>query len=86
MRDLFDMDYALRMTDVDPAAILRCWRIYRELVHEEPVGKKGFIRNMEAKLRDPDYLSDMETFLRPGTAFVPESAWANVRRRLVEAL
>lgn len=39
-----------------------------------------------AKLRDPDYLSDMETFLRPGTAFVPESAWANVRRRLVEAL
>ena len=37
VRDLFDMDYALKMTDVDPAEILRCWRTYRELVHEEPV-------------------------------------------------
>ena len=86
VRDLFDMDYALKMTDVDPAVILRCWRTYRALVHEEPVSKKNFIRNMEAKLRDPDYLSDMETFLRPGTTFDPKAAWSNVRNRLVDTI
>ena len=86
MRDLFDMDYALKMADVDPAEILRCWRTYRELVHEEPVSKKNFILNMEAKLQDPDYLSDMETFLRPGTAFDPKAAWSNVRNRLVDTI
>ena len=41
---------------------------------------------MEAKLQDPDYLSDMETFLRPGTAFDPKSAWSNIRSRLVDIL
>ena len=86
VRDLFDMDYALRMTDVDPEAILQCWRRYRELVKEEPVSRRNFILNMEAKLRDPYYLSDMDMFLRPGMTFDPQSAWLNVRSRLFDAL
>ena len=86
VRDLFDMDYALGKMGVEPEEILRCWRRYRELVGEEPVSKKNFILNMEAKLRDADYLSDMDMFLRPGTTFDPGAAWLNVRNRLVEAI
>lgn len=86
VRDLFDMDYALGNTDVDPEAILSCWRTYRELVHEDPVGKRDFILNMEAKLRDADYLSDMDAFLRSGTVFDPQAAWSHVRTRLVDIL
>ena len=50
------------------------------------ISRKSILLNMEDKLRDPDYLSDMETFLRPGTTFDPKSAWTNVRRRLVDAI
>ena len=86
VRDLFDIDYALQKTDVDSDAILMCWRTYRELIHEEPVSEKNFVVNMEAKLRDSDYLSDMDMFLRPGTVFDPKAAWSNVRSRLVDGL
>ena len=86
VRDLFDMDYALRETGVEPEGILRCWRRYRELVGEEPVSKRNFIQNMESKLQDADYLSDMDMFLRPGTTFDPRLAWLNVRNLLVETI
>ena len=83
----WSVEYPWRYSEmVEQDLILCCWRTCRELVHEEPVSKKNFIQNMEAKLRDPDYLSDMEAFLRPGTAFDPKSAWADVRSRLVDAL
>ena len=85
VRDLFDMDYALGETGVDPEKILSCWRRYRELAGEEPVSRRNFVLNMESKLRDADYLSDMDMFLRPGTTFDPQSAWLNVRNRLVES-
>ncbi len=86
IRDLFDMDYALNWTDVDINEVLGCWRRYRELVQEPPVGQKNFRVNMEEKLKDLDYLSDMDSFLRPGMAFDPRVAWANVRARLVDFL
>ena len=86
VRDLFDMDYALRETGGEPERILECWRRYRELVGEEPVSKRSFILNMESKLQDADYLSDMDMFLRPGTTFDPHLAWLNVRNLLVEAI
>lgn len=86
VRDLFDMDYALGNTRVDPGEILSCWRAYRGAVNEAPVSGKNFIRNMEAKLRDPDYLADMDMFLRPGITFDPQMAWSNVRRRLVDLI
>lgn len=86
IRDLFDMNYALNRTNVDANEVLGCWRHYRELVQEPPVSQKNFIANMEVKLKEPDYLSDMESFLRPGLAFDPRAAWANVRARLVDML
>lgn len=45
-------------------------------------GEYGVVRYSS----DPDYLSDMETFLRPSMAFDPNAAWVNVRNRLVEFL
>lgn len=86
IRDLFDMDYALRMTDVDPHEIIRCWKSYRSHVGEDLVRWRDFVRNVEAKLQDRDYLLDMAAFLRPGVGFDPREAWTNVKARLVDLL
>jgi len=86
IRDLFDMDYALRMTDVDPHEIIRCWKSYRNRVGEDLVRWRDFVRNVEAKLLDHDYLLDMAAFLRPGVEFEPREAWTNVKARLVDLL
>ena len=83
IRDLFDLDYALRKADVDVDALLRCWRAYRAGAGEPRVGRRALVANMEAKLADPDYLSDLDNFLAPGVPFDPASAWANVRSRIV---
>ncbi len=41
---------------------------------------------MEAKLADPDYLSDLDNFLAPGVSFDPRFAWENVRTRIVDQI
>jgi predicted nucleotidyltransferase component of viral defense system len=84
IRDLFDLDYALRMAAIDVDALLRCWRAYREHAGEPRVSCSEIIANMEAKLRDRDYLADMENFLAPGVSFNPQAAWANVRTAIVD--
>ena len=86
IRDLFDLDYALRKADVDVGALLRCWRAYREGACEPKVGRRAIVSNLEAKLADPDYFSDMENFLAPGVAFDPRAAWANVKSRIVDRI
>ena len=86
IRDLFDLDRALRGTDVDATLLLRCWCAYRERSGEPRVARRTFVANMEAKLADPDYLSDIENFLFPGVSFDPQEAWANVKSRLVDLI
>lgn len=86
IRDLFDLDYALRKTDVDVGSMLRCWRSYRENAGEPKVGRSKIVANVEAKLADPDYLADLDNFLAPGVSFDPRSAWDNVKARIVDRI
>lgn len=78
LRDLFDMDHALVSGKVNPDEVIRCWRTYREYVNEPPVTAKVFAANMALKLKDPEYLIDMQDFLRPGVSFDPHDAWSRV--------
>ena len=86
IRDLFDLDYALRKTDVDVGSMLRCWRSYRENAGEPKVGRSKIVANVEAKLADPDYLADLDNFLAPGVSFDPRYAWDNVKARIVDRI
>ena len=56
-----------------------------EAVHRR-VGRGALAANVEAKLADPDYLSDLDNFLAPGVSFDPASAWANVKARIVDRI
>lgn len=86
IRDLFDLDRALRDADVDVPILLRCWRSYREHAGEPKVTAREIVSNMESKLADPNYLADIDGFLAPGIAFNPQDAWVNVKENIVEKL
>ena len=79
LRDLFDMDYAIRHADIAPDEILACWQKYMALKNGDIPSQEEIIANLEAKLTDPDYLNDMQGILRPGTEFDPRSAYNRIR-------
>ncbi len=85
-RDLFDMDYVFRHSNPDVETILRCWRRYKSELGEKLPSWREYVLNVESKLADEGYRRGMDAMLRPGIDFDVDSAWANVRRRIVDRL
>lgn len=46
--------------------------------------RKQFLANMEAKLKDNEFITDMYAIIRPGISYRIEEAWEFVREILVE--
>ena len=85
-RDLFDMDYVFRRANPDVDMILRCWRRYKSELGEKLPSWREYVLNVEAKLAEEDYRRGMDALLRPGIDFNIDSAWSNVRNRIVDRL
>ena len=86
VRDLFDMDYALKNAGVDVGKLLRCWRRYMGADGHEPPTHREFIENMNLKMSSKDYLNDMADILRSGITFDPITAYAHVRERVIDQI
>ena len=84
LRDLFDMDYAIRHADINRDDVIRCWQKYMALKGGEVPTQEDIIANMNAKLVDPDYLNDMQGILRPGVEFDPKTAYARVHKAFLD--
>ena len=64
-RDLFDLAEGLRDDRSDPARIVRTFRSYME-GKNRPLTRAMFERNLDAKLRDSGFGSDMSGLLAAG--------------------
>ena len=65
-RDLFDIWWAARHVELDPDCVVRCFREYLE--HEgHRVFRAEFEANLEHKLTDDAFTSDLGPLLAPGT-------------------
>ncbi len=84
-RDLFDMWHAMIKTDVDPARIIRAWQFYMER-EGNTISRQEFLDNMEKKLIDTDFRSDMEGLLRPGVSYPIADAYEFVKGVLLEKI
>lgn len=62
-RDLFDMWYAMTQTGVESSNILEAWKFYM-YQEEHTTSKQEFTENMEKKMADKDFTSDMNCLLR----------------------
>ena len=84
-RDLFDLWYAITQSNADTKKIIEAWRFYME--HENnTVSQKEFLDNLEKKIADQDFLSDMQGLLRPSLSYDIVKAYEFVKNELLEKI
>jgi predicted nucleotidyltransferase component of viral defense system len=84
-RDLFDLAIALEKAAVDPDRTIAAFSAYMSR-DEHHVTRAQFERNIELKLRDPQFNADIGPLLADGYAWDSESAGASVLSRLIARL
>lgn len=84
-RDLFDLYMVLTETNADPNKIANAFHEYMRKDGND-VSQKEFISNMERKMRNKEFHTDIESLLKPGSEFNTEAAWELVRSKLIELL
>ena len=85
-RDLFDLYWAITNCSVEDDKILACYKRYMTFVVDKVPTQKQVLQNLEEKMQDNEFLSDMQAIIRPGIDYTEEEAWKVVRARLIEHL
>ena len=85
-RDLFDLYWAITNCSVEDDKILACYKRYMTFVVDKVPTQKQVLQNLEEKMQDHEFLSDMQAIIRPGIDYTEEEAWKVVRARLIEHL
>jgi predicted nucleotidyltransferase component of viral defense system len=86
-RDLYDLYIALSQRPaLDKDALLLTYKKYMAFSVQELPSQKVFILNMEAKMKDPEFLGDTMALLRPTSPFNPHDAYDLVKTELIERI
>lgn len=86
-RDLYDMFIALtQRPHIDIDALLHSYHEYMRFSVEKPPTQQQYIQNMEAKMKDPEFLGDTTALLRPDVLYDPYQAYEIVRSQLIEKI
>ena len=87
-RDLFDLYWALTLTGaspVDPGGVVQSFQHYMQREGTE-VPRAVFLEELELRLADKGFCSDMEPLLRTGLTYDPQEAGSLVRKELLMRL
>jgi len=85
-RDLFDMYWAMSQLDVDSDKLLASYHEYIQFVVEKPPTQKQFLINIDEKMKDAEFLSDIHAILRPGIEYDNAQAYELVRTKILEKI
>lgn len=86
-RDLFDLYIAqTKKPDLKNNDILKCYREYMKFSVDHPPTGKQYLQNMEAKMKDAEFLGDTTGLLRPEIIYNPAIAYELVRNGLIEKI
>ena len=86
-RDLFDLYVALtKKPELDINSLLHCYREYMKFSIEKAPKQREVILNLEAKMKDPEFLDDNKGLLRPDVPYEPQLACELVKTSLIEQL
>jgi predicted nucleotidyltransferase component of viral defense system len=86
-RDLYDIFIALtQIPDLDSEKLMQCYRAYMKFSVEKPPTQWEYLLNMDAKMKDTEFLGDTMALLRPDVPYNPEEAYETVRRILIERI
>jgi predicted nucleotidyltransferase component of viral defense system len=86
-RDLYDLYTALIQTPaLDAKLLLQCYHTYMKFAVENPPSQREFLANLEAKIKDSEFLGDTKALLRPGVNYDPLVAYEVVKSSLVDLI
>ncbi len=74
-RDLFDLYFAGRHTQLDYDKICFCYHEYMKFVVGKAPSQKEFLRNMQLKRTSASFIGDMEGLLNPNQVYNQEEAF-----------
>lgn len=83
-RDLFDLEKGLIDRNCDIAKILECYQKYMGFVVDRVPSYKEFVQNMQEKMNDNEFLTDVIPLLRPDITFNPKEAYQTVYCELID--
>lgn len=86
-RDLYDLFIALsQKPELNKEALLNVYKAYMAFSVEEPPSQREFIQNMEAKMKDPEFLGDTTAIIRQKIAYNPQAAYELVKNELIQRI
>jgi predicted nucleotidyltransferase component of viral defense system len=85
-RDLFDLYWAFTHLEIDTDKLLWCNKLYYENAEEKQPTQKQFLRNMEEKLTDNEFIGDIFPVLMPEIEYDDMIAWELIKKELVEKI
>ena len=85
-RDLFDMSLGLASRSVDVVKILECYKRYMLFVVDRVPSYKEYVLNMNEKMKDDEFLTDVLPLLRTGVVFNPRDAYQLLYDNLIDKM
>jgi predicted nucleotidyltransferase component of viral defense system len=85
-RDLYDLYKGLTNITTNTTALLHCYQEYMKFSVGQSPTRKLFLKNMEDKMQDPDFLGDTKALLRPDDDYDAQKAWERVKNDLINIL
>jgi predicted nucleotidyltransferase component of viral defense system len=85
-RDLYDLHRAITIARPDCGKIMHCYREYMKASVTTPPSRREYSQNLDEKMRDPDFLNDLEMLLKPGEEYDPVEAYRAVTAVLIEKI
>lgn len=85
-RDLFDLYKAITEKEVNVEHLLRCYNRYMDFSVAKAPTYKQFDLNMEDKMRDTEFLGDMDNLLHPDETFDMLEAYQVVKKEIINKL
>ena len=84
-RDLFDLWIGLTEGHADNEAIVRVFKRYMETGGHH-VTQEEFLKNLQDKMKNRNFLRDTEGLLRPEITYDPQEAFRLVENRLINLI
>lgn len=84
-RDLFDLYCVLIEKEVDAAKVISGFHEYLKRENNK-VSSINFMKNLDGKIGDPNFLGDIEAIIRPEVKYESQKAYELVKTELIEKI
>jgi predicted nucleotidyltransferase component of viral defense system len=86
-RDLFDLFKALK--SIDSLSKEKIIQVFQDYLKHEVTGipsKTSYLKNLEDKMKDPEFLGDTTALLRPDETYHPNEGFDLIKKEIIERM